>query len=150
MSKTSLRFCVVCWLTMANQPSGGSVLFTHSAQLNHPLPSPNTLSYSRYVLGSIHLRLESIRKTEQLLKILRLSGITLATVFFSVSVDFRNVNGSTVYSITSVTPYKYWSIVSLAGHLQFRPPLRPLLTHSSVTWSPLIGYIRILSPPPTF
>ena len=70
--------------------------------------------------------------------------------FFSVCVDFRNVSGSTIYSITSVTPYKYWSIVSLAGHLQFRPPLRPLLTHSSVTWSPLIGYIRILSPPPTF
>ena len=70
--------------------------------------------------------------------------------FFSVCVDFRNVSGSTVYSITSVTPYKFWSIVSLAAHLQFRPPLRPLLTHSSVTWSPLIGYIRIRSPPPTF
>ena len=70
--------------------------------------------------------------------------------FFSVYVDFRNVSGSTVYSITSVTRYKFWSIVSLAAHPQFRPPLRPLLTHSSVTWSPLIGYIRILSPAPTF
>ena len=74
----------------------------------------------------------------------------VATVFLFCLYDFRNVSGSTVYSITSVTPYKYWSIVSLAAHLQFRPLLRPLLTHSSVTWSPLIGYIRILSPPPTF
>ena len=89
MSKTSLRFCVVCWLTKAKQPSRGSVLFTHSAQLNHPLPSPNTLSYSRYVLGSIHLRLESIRKTEQLLKILRLSGITLLPVVFGVNHYYR-------------------------------------------------------------
>ena len=89
MSKTSLRFCVVYWLTMANQPSGGSVLFTHSAQLIHPLPSTNTLSYSRYVVGSIHLRLESIRKTEQLLKILRLSGITLLPVVFGVNHYYR-------------------------------------------------------------
>ena len=65
MSKTSLRFCVVCCL------------------------SPNTLSYSRYVLGSIHLRLESIRKTEQLLKILRLSGITLLPVVFGVNHYYR-------------------------------------------------------------
>ena len=102
--------------------------------------------FVRFLSCRINSRCPSLGRTH----LVELSVKKWRLYFFSVCVDFRNVNGSTVYSITSVTPYKYWSIVSLAAHLQFRPPLRPLLTHSSVTWSPLIGYIRILSPPPTF
>lgn len=68
--------------------------------------------------------------------------------FFS-SFVLRNASGLIAFFTTSGTRYKFWSSAYWEARLQSQHPSRPLLMRCRKKWSPLIGCIPIVSPPPT-